>query len=69
VLVELPAGTSDTAVVVSQMVLSTGRYEIDVTLFDVGGGRIQHWPKITEFTVQDLKRTQGIITLPHTWKA
>lgn len=68
VLVELPAGASEVTVAVSQMVLTTGRYEVEVSLFNAGGERIHHWPQATEFTVQALKRTQGVIALPHTWQ-
>lgn len=65
---ELPLGPSRTVLSVSQIMLATGRYQVDVTLFGKSGERIGQWARAAEFTVQDTGKTSGLILLPHSWK-
>lgn len=65
---ELHGGANQVRVVIGELPLATGRYEVDIALHTAEGRRLQEWKSAAAFSMQSMGRTPGLMVLPHQWK-
>lgn len=66
--VQFPVGRHTVSVNIPELWLTTGRYEVDVSLLNEDGRRLQMWQPMLSFEVQSLERTPGLLAMPHAWQ-
>lgn len=62
------SGSNQVSVDIPEIWLTSGRYEVDASLLNEEGRRIQLWQPMVSFEVQSLERTPGLLAVPHTWR-
>jgi ABC-2 type transport system ATP-binding protein len=53
---------------VPELWLTSGRYEMDASLLNEEGRRLQMWQPMLSFEVQAMERTPGLLAVPHAWQ-
>ncbi len=66
--ISFPLGTHAVSLNIPELWLTSGRYEIDVSLLNEEGRRLQMWQPMLSFEVQSMEKTPGLFAVPHSWQ-
>lgn len=66
--IRFPLGAHTISLNVPELWLTSGRYEIDASLLNEEGRRLQMWQPMLSFEVQAMERTPGLLAVPHVWQ-
>ncbi len=67
-ILTIPRGQSKVAVSARELWLASGKYELDIALFDNNGRRLEQAHAAGSFRVQSEEKTAGVIVVPHEWR-
>ena len=67
-LIEMFPGSMNVEVWMGELRLTSGQYEVDVTIFDDQGRRLTDARSAGAFRIQSQERTSGVILIPHEWR-
>jgi ABC-2 type transport system ATP-binding protein len=65
---QFSSGSQTISLNIPELWLTSGRYEVDGSLLNEDGRRLQMWQPMLSFEVQAMEKTPGLLAFPHAWQ-